>query len=91
MKESFANMKNVGKKTEYNLDGMVYTNEEYDKREAKAGKVNAFMQERTTLFMQCLKDPYNDSEWNQFLTELTSTGRKELMAISQSAYDRVNK
>lgn len=91
MTESYVNLKNTGKKTEYNLDGMIYTNEEYDKREEKAGKVNAFMQERTTLFMQCLKDPYSDAEWNQFLTELTSTGRKDLMKIAQSAYDRTEK
>ena len=91
MKDSFNTLYNSGKRTEYNLDGMIYTNEEYDSREAKAGKSNAYMMEKTTLFMQCLKDPYNDNEWNEFLTELTSTGRKELMKIAQSAYDRANK
>ena len=90
-RQSFDVLYNSGKMTEYNLDGMIYTNEEYDSREKLAGKSNAYMQEKTTLFMQCLKDPYSDTEWNEFLTELTSTGRSELMKIAQSAYNRATK
>lgn len=87
--ESYEMMKNSGKRREFCLDGLVYTQEEYDMREEKAGKVTTYMSEQTTLFMQCLKDPNNDAEWNEFLTNLTSTGRKDVMKISQSAYDRV--
>ena len=89
--ESWNVMQNSGKKREYCLDGLIYTADEYDVRELYAGKSIAYMQENATLFMQGLKDPYDDVLWQEFLTNLTSTKRDLVMNVAQSAYDRIEK
>lgn len=90
-KESWDVMQNSGKRQEYCLEGMLYTAEEYDIREKYYGRSTSYMQENATLFMQGLKDPYDDELWQSFLDGLTSVGRKEVMDVVQSAYDRTQK
>ena len=38
--------------------------------------------------MQGEKDPYNDKQWDDFTSTLTSLGCKDLMKIAQDAYTR---
>ena len=79
---------NKGKQQAGVVDQLVYTTEEYDEREAKAGSMDAYLGEQLVLFMQGEKNPHNDADWNEFTKTLTSLSREKMMKIAQSAYTR---
>jgi putative aldouronate transport system substrate-binding protein len=64
---------NKGKQQAGVVDQLVYTTEEYDEREAKAGSMDAYLGEQLVLFMQGEKNPHNDADWNEFTKTLTLT------------------
>ena len=70
---------------------LVYTTEEYETRELKAGNVSSYISEQSTLFATGDKDITDDKIWNEFKTQLKSLGREELMKIAQDAYTRKTK
>ena len=80
-----------GKKREEVVGDLIYTEEEYDVREAKASIVQSHISENITLFLTGEKNPKSDADWNQFLTDLETYGRSELLKIAQAAYDRKTK
>ena len=77
-----------GKHPEEEAVDLVYTNEEYEIREDKAGTVNSFVSSEAIYFVSGEKDPTNDTAWNEFLATLRSLGREQLMNVCQDAYDR---
>lgn len=77
-----------GKEADERCIYLVYSPEEYEVREEKQGIVYSYIVEQTTQFFSGQKDPANDAQWNEFLDTLTELGRKELLDIAQSAYDR---
>jgi hypothetical protein len=79
---------NEGKQREGILDSLVYTAEEYEAREDKAGTVSSYISEQAVLFATGEKDINDDNVWKEFKTNLETLGRDELMEIAQSAYDR---
>jgi len=76
------------KKPEETADLLVYTKEEYEKREDKAATVSSYITEQIIYFVVGEKNPNSDADWNEFLTTLESLGRSELMKICQDAYNR---
>ena len=76
------------KRPKETADSLIYTKEEYEIREEKAGTVTSFISKEIVLFVSGEKDPTNDAQWNEFLTTLESLGRSQLMKICQDAYDR---
>ena len=70
---------------------LIYSTEEYEVREEKAGAVNTYISEEIKYFVTGEKDPKDDATWQKFIKTLDSLGRKELMEICQSAYDRQQK
>ena len=77
-----------GKRPEEEAVNLIYTTEEYETREEKAGTVNTYIMTETNYFVSGEKDPNNDAQWNEFLTTLKSIGRSELQEVCQNAYDR---
>jgi len=77
-----------GKQPEETANNLVYTTEEYEVREEKAGTVSTYINEQIVLFVTGEKNPKNDATWNEFLAQLDEIGRTELMEICQQAYDR---
>lgn len=67
---------------------LVYTQEEYELREEKAGLMNTYVNEEMTKFVSGVTNPKDDAQWNEFLTNLDSLGRVELMEVAQNAYSR---
>lgn len=67
---------------------MVYTTEEYETRELKAGEVSSYIGEQVVLFATGEKDISNNSVWDEFKSTLTELGREDLMKIAQDAYSR---
>ncbi|MBR4767417.1 MAG: extracellular solute-binding protein [Lachnospiraceae bacterium] len=67
---------------------LVYTEDEYKAREDKNGTMQSYLSTQTTLFVAGEKDPKDDAQWNEFLDTLEKLGRKEMMEITQAAYDR---
>lgn len=76
------------KQPEERTNNLLYTTEEYEVREEKAGIVDSYINEQIVLFAAGEKDPNNNAAWDEFLTNLESQGRSELMKICQKAYDR---
>lgn len=76
------------KQPEETAENLVYSTEEYEIREEKAGEVNSFIEQETVLFVAGEKDVRDDAIWNKFITTLKSLGREELLEICQSAYNR---
>ena len=87
-REQWDVLQNSGKKREGSLDGLIYTTEEYDQREQKAGSVLSYISDHLVLFMQGEKNPKDNTEWNKFTSTLKTIGRPELMEIAQQAYER---
>ena len=87
-KEQWNIYNNSGKKTEGQLDGLIYTSEEYEVREMKAGEVASYLSSQELLFSKGELDVKDDKVWNEFLQTLDSLGRGELLKIAQDAYDR---
>ena len=85
------NVMHDGKQREEVVGDLIYTEEEYDVREAKASIVNSYINENITLFLSGEKNPKSDADWNKFLTDLETYGRSELLKIAQAAYDRKTK
>ena len=87
-KEQWEIYNNSGKKTEGQLSGLIYSAEEYEVRETKAGEVASYLSSQELLFSQGELDVKDDKVWKDFQDTLKSLGREELMKIAQSAYDR---
>ena len=87
-RESWDVMQNSGKRQEGILDGLIYTTEEYEEREQKAGGVFSYISEQMVLFMKGEQDSFNDTAWKKFTSTLEDIGRGELLEIAQQAYDR---
>lgn len=85
------NVMHAGKQREEIVGDLIYTEEEYDVREAKAGIVQSYISENISLFLNGEKNPSSDADWNQFLKDLETYGRSELLEIAQAAYDRKTK
>ena len=78
----------TGKKPEERCIYLVYTTEEYEKQEEISGEVNTYVSESITEFFAGVKDPSNDATWDEFLTNLKSVGREDMLKIAQDAYSR---
>ena len=87
-REAWDIRQNGGKTQPGRVVDLVYTQEEYDEREAKQGAIDSFISEQMALMMQGEKDPHDDKVWNDFLSTLTSLGRDKMLEIAQSAYIR---
>ena len=85
--EQYALLKG-GKQREGELSNLVYTPEEYEKRELKQGNIYAYITENIVLFMTGEKNPNDDAAWNEYKSTLKSLGREDMMKIAQDAYDR---
>lgn len=77
-----------GKRPEEEAVNLVYTPEEYEVREEKAGTVNSYIATETILFVKGEKNPKDDAAWKEFISLMKKQGREELMDICQDAYDR---
>lgn len=82
------NIMQDGKQPKEDASKLVYTKEEYETREEKAGTVGSYIGEQIVLFVSGEKNPKDDAAWNEFMTTLDQIGRSELMEICQKAYDR---
>lgn len=78
----------AGKKRAEVVGDLIYTQEEYEVREAKASKCNNYLNEMITLFVTGEADVRDDAKWNEYLSNLKAYGRDELIEIAQKAYDR---
>lgn len=87
-KEAWEIYQNSGKQQAGVVGDLVYTSEEYDVREEKAGSLRSYVSAQLVLFMQGEKDPYNDKQWDEFTSTLTTLGNKEIIKIAQDAYTR---
>lgn len=67
---------------------LVYTTEEYETRELKAGNVSSYISEQSTLFATGDKDIRDNKTWDEFKSTLKSLGRDEMLKIAQDAYNR---
>ena len=76
------------KRQEDTLESMVYTQEEYDYREAKNGLCDSYIKENVILFMQGEKNINDDKEWNAFKDQLKKLERPQLMKTIQDSYNR---
>ena len=85
------NVMQAGKQREEVVGDLIYTEEEYDVREAKASIIQSYIVEQIALFMTGEKNPKSDADWNAFLKDLETYGRSELLKIAQDAYDRKTK
>lgn len=77
-----------GKKPKETAENLVYTDEEYQKREEKAGTLDSYIVNETIKFVSGQNDPKDDAAWNEFLKTLKDLGRNELLKVCQSAYSR---
>ena len=77
-----------GKKPKETAENLVYTAEEYKKREEKAGTVDSYIVSESISFVTGQKDPKDDAAWNEFLETLKDLGRNELLKVCQGAYSR---
>lgn len=77
-----------GKRPEEEAVNLVYSTEEYEIREDKAGTVNNYITTEVTYFISGEKNPSDDTVWNEFLSTMKSIGREELMKVCQDAYSR---
>jgi len=77
-----------GKKPKETAANLIYTDEEYELREEKAGTIDSYIVSETILFVSGQKDPSDNAVWNEFLSTLKGLGRKELLDVCQSAYSR---
>ena len=82
------NLMQNGKKQEGDMGKLVYTQEEFEIREEKAGSMQNYVNSQITLFMKGDPDPRNDASWNEFKDTLQQIGRAELMKVAQDAYSR---
>lgn len=87
VKETWDLMHNANEAKE-RANYLVYTEEEYKAREEKNGPMQSYLSTQVTLFVAGEKDPTDDGQWQEFLDTLDKLGRKEMMAITQAAYDR---
>lgn len=67
---------------------LIYTTDEYEKQEEVSGSVNDYVNQSITEFFSGVKDPNNDTQWNEFLTNLEAVGRSDMLKIAQDAYGR---
>lgn len=67
---------------------LVYTTDEYETRELKAGNVSSYISEQSTLFATGDKDITDNKVWDEFKSQVKALGRDELLKIAQDAYDR---
>ena len=79
---------NTGKERKANLNQLVYTSEEYEIREEKAGQYASEINSKLQLFIAGEQNPKDDKTWNEFLSTLNTLGRDQLMKIAQDAYER---
>ena len=68
---------------------LVYTVEESDQWNDARTVLRTYILEARSLFAIGQLDPNNDNDWNNFLNELDKLQYKELIAVDQTAYDRM--
>ena len=66
-----------------------YTAEEVDQWNEPRTALKTYISESRTLFAVGQMDPNNDTDWQNYLSELEKLQYKEILAVDQEAYDRV--
>jgi len=67
---------------------MSYTTEEYETQETYTTPVSNYVNEAMTNFFSGEKNPASDTDWNEYLQNLETTGRSKLLKVAQDAYNR---
>lgn len=67
---------------------MVYTAEEHEVQEQYSTPVSTYINESITKFFAGENDPANDADWNEYLKNLESVGRSQLLKVAESSYGR---
>lgn len=86
-KEQYNNMLS-GKDREEKLGTLIYTTEEYEVREAKAGTCDSYITENAVLFISGELDPNDNATWEKYIKEVKQLGREDLQEVARSAYSR---
>lgn len=70
---------------------LAYTVEEKEGISVKRDNVNSYWTAEQTKFCTDTLDPYSDADWNAYLAKLDELGRKDVLALAQTVYDRMMK
>lgn len=68
---------------------LAYTTEEKEAISVKRDNVNTYWTTEQNKFCTNALDPNKDSDWNAYLAELDNLGRKDVLALAQTVYDRM--
>ena len=66
----------------------VYTQEETEEREEFTSDLTSYIKKARDEFCTGIRDPENDADWQQYLTDLETLGYSRWIEIAQTAYDR---
>ena len=69
-------------------EGLIYTSEDFDRRQELMGRYYSNYAEPLTLFITGKTDIDDDAAWQSYVDTLDNLGRSELEQIAQRAYDR---
>ena len=69
---------------------LVYTAEELEVVSEVKQLLQDYIAEARALFATGVLDPNNDADWQSYLNNLENQRLSEFLAISQTAYDRMN-
>lgn len=72
----------------YVAEGLIYTTEDFDRRQELNTRYYGNYAEPLTLFITGKLDINDDTAWQKYVDTLDQLGREELEAIAQRAYDR---
>lgn len=75
-------------KVEETVYELVYTEEESIIKGDYENVYASYILEQRALFITGDKNPSDNAEWKEYLTELEKLGGKELLKVKQAAYDR---
>lgn len=88
MKELWENVCLTRKSPKYTAEGLIYTSEDFDRRQELMGRYYSNYSEPITLFITGKLDINDDAAWQNYVDTLEKLGRAELEEIAQRAYDR---
>ena len=88
MKQLWNELCVAGKRPAETAEHLIYTSEDFDRKNELNGKFYSYYGEALTLFCTGKRNPNSDKEWNDFKAQMDKLGRTEIEGIVQRAYDR---
>lgn len=89
LKESYEMISQYPLKAE-TVRNLEYTTEEDAVKEQYESTITNYVREQTKLFIMGSIDINSDTDWNSYVKQIDELHMKDVLAVKQSAYDRVN-